>query len=114
MKLWGIFFGCICMVSHVFGMNVVFGPDVGIHGMKVGASYIQGVTMSPMMKGMPHNADIHLETDVHALPGNPQGFSATAWIPGLKIHFVLSKPGTNWHKEGIIFLWWPREALIMG
>jgi uncharacterized protein involved in high-affinity Fe2+ transport len=85
---------------HAFALNVVFGPDIGIHGMKVGASFIQGVTMSPMVKGMDMDADIHLETDVHALPGNPQGFPATAWIPGLKIHYLVTKQGTGWHKQG--------------
>lgn len=86
--------------GQTMAMDVVFGPDVGVHGMKIGASYIQGVMMSPQKKGMPKDADIHLETDVHALPGNPQGFPATAWIPGLKIHFVLTKDGSNWRDEG--------------
>ena len=89
-----------CMSGSALAMNVVFGPDVGINGMKVGASYIQGVMMSPKMKGMDMHADIHMETDVHALPGNPQGFPETAWIPGLKIHYVIKKVGSDWHKQG--------------
>ncbi|CAG9000697.1 MAG: 34 kDa membrane antigen [Candidatus Celerinatantimonas neptuna] len=95
-----LIFGLLLFSFYSQAMDVVFGPDVGIHGMKVGASYIQGIIMSPKLPGahMMH-ADIHLETDVHALPGNPQGFPATAWIPGLKIHFVLTKPGTNWRYE---------------
>ncbi|MFM2484401.1 iron transporter [Celerinatantimonas yamalensis] len=86
----------LALSAHVFAMDVVFGPDVGIDGMKIGASYIQGIIMSPMLKGSPKHADIHLETDVHALPGNPQGFPATAWIPGLQIHFVVTKAGSQW------------------
>ncbi|WP_083200714.1 iron transporter [Marinomonas spartinae] len=90
---------CLCLSMRVWALDVVFGPDVGINGMKVGASYIQGIIMSPKMAGSPKHADIHLETDVHALPGNPQGFPATDWIPGLKIHFILTKANSNWRYE---------------
>ncbi|WP_133010751.1 iron transporter [Marinomonas flavescens] len=89
----------VLLSAKVWALDVVFGPDVGINGMKVGASYIQGIMMSPKMVGAQTHADIHLETDVHALPGNPQGFPATSWMPGLKIHFALLKAGSDWHYE---------------
>lgn len=93
--------GFLSLVTHAaMAMNVVFGPDIGINGMKVGASFIQGVTMSPKMKGMAKHPDIHLETDVHALPGNPQGFPPTAWIAGLKIHYIVTKQGSSWKRQG--------------
>lgn len=85
--------------AKAWALDVVFGPDVGINGMKVGASFIQGIIMSPKLAGSPKNADIHLETDVHALSGNPQGFPESAWIPDLNIHFILTKEGSNWRYE---------------
>ena len=61
-------------------------------GMEVAAVYLQPVTMEP--EGMMRPADqsdIHLEADIHALAGNPQGFDEGFWMPYLVVHYELSK-----------------------
>lgn len=65
------------------------GEPVERSGMRVGAVYLQGVTMDPH----DHNAegDIHLEADIHALKGNPNGFAAGEWIPYLGVTFEMTK-----------------------
>lgn len=71
------------------------------HGMEIGAVYLQPIEMEP--EGMMRKAaesDVHLEADIHALSGNPNGFEEGAWIPGLLIKFELSKTGSDWKSTG--------------
>ncbi|MCC7017425.1 MAG: iron transporter [Rhodospirillales bacterium] len=66
------------------------------HGMDVRAVYLQPIRMEP--KGMmpaPEQSDIHLEADIHALAGNPNGYEEGAWIPYLKVTYVLTKLDTR-------------------
>ncbi len=64
-------------------------------GMEIGAVYLQPVVMEPdgMMKKA-EESDIHIEADIHALAGNPNGFEEGAWIPYLVVRFELSKDGS--------------------
>lgn len=65
-------------------------------GMEISAVYLQPVTMEPagMMK-QPAQSDIHLETDIHALANNPNGFEEGAWMPYLVVSYTLTKVGTT-------------------
>ena len=53
-------------------------------GMEIAAVYLQPVVMEPegMMKKA-EESDIHIEADIKALAGNPNGFEEGAWIPYL-------------------------------
>ncbi len=65
-------------------------------GMEIAAVYLQPVVMEP--EGMMKNAeesDIHIEADIKALAGNPNGFEEGAWIPYLLVKFEVTKQGTN-------------------
>ena len=66
------------------------------YGMEVAAVYLQPVTMEPegMMRPV-EQSDIHLEADIHALAGNPQGFDEGFWMPYLVVKYELSKEGSD-------------------
>jgi uncharacterized protein involved in high-affinity Fe2+ transport len=70
-------------------------------GMEIGAVYLQPVVMEPdgMMKKA-EESDIHIEADIHALAGNPNGFEEGAWIPYLLVRFELSKDGSTQKVSG--------------
>lgn len=77
------------------------GKAVEANGMRVGAVYLQGVLMDPVNDICgPNDADIHLEADVHALKGNPNGFGAGEWVPYLTASYVLTKVGGDFKSEG--------------
>ena len=77
------------------------GEPVEINGMKVAGVYLQPVEMEPAMAGQEAaKTDIHLETDIHALKGNENGFAAGEWIPYLAISYQLTKKGSAWKSAG--------------
>ena len=70
-------------------------------GMEIAGVYLQPVAMEP--EGMMRKAeesDIHIEADIKALKGNPNGFEEGAWIPYLGIKFEVTKSGTTQKVEG--------------
>ena len=80
--------------------EIEIGKPVTINGMEVGAVYLQPVVMAPMLVGMDAPADVHLEADIHAAKGNPNGFGPGDWIPYLGITYRLQKLGTSWESFG--------------
>ena len=79
--------------------EVPIGEPHAINGMEVGAVYLQPTLMEPMMPGM-GPADVHLEADIHAAPGNNNGFGAGEWIPYLGITYQIRKLGSDWNVIG--------------
>ncbi|BEV73129.1 iron transporter [Paludibacterium sp. THUN1379] len=68
-------------------------PQVVNH-MEIGAVYLQPVKMEP--EGMmlaAEKSDVHLEADIHATKGNPNGFGEGEWVPYLNIRYELTKVG---------------------
>jgi periplasmic iron binding protein len=61
-------------------------------GMEIAAVYLQPIEMDPpgMMKGV-GESDVHLEADIKAAKGNPNGFAQGDWMPYLVVHYVLTK-----------------------
>jgi hypothetical protein len=93
------------VLSTAVGATPVLAGDVEIgsvekHGMEIAAVYIQPVMMEPMLPGMNHQADIHLEADIHATEGNKHGFEKGAWIPFLTITYTIRKQGSDWQTIG--------------
>jgi hypothetical protein len=77
------------------------GEPLEKNGMRIGAVYLQGVVMDPQDEicgGA--DADVHLEADIHALKGNPNGFAAGEWVPYLGVSYELTKPGTDFSSKG--------------
>jgi len=79
--------------------EVPIGAAVEKNGMEIGAVYLQPVVMAPMLPGM-RPADVHLEADIHALKGNPNGFGPGDWVPYLGIVYRVAKEGSAWVASG--------------
>ena len=61
-------------------------------GMHIAAVYLQPIEMDP--PGMMRDAkesDVHLEADIKAAKGNPNGFAEGDWMPYLRVGFELVK-----------------------
>ncbi|MDN5787110.1 iron transporter [Pseudorhodobacter sp.] len=70
-------------------------------GLEVGAVYLQPIVMDPAgMMAPAADSDIHLEADVHALAGNPNGLAEGEWAPYLQISYQLSKKDSDWTTAG--------------
>lgn len=75
-------------------------------GMEIAAVYLQPIEMEPT--GGPHamrarkDADIHLEADIAAAAGNPNGFGVGEWIPYLTIGYKLVKEGSGETIKGMM------------
>jgi uncharacterized protein involved in high-affinity Fe2+ transport len=72
------------------------GPEQEKSGIKIGAVYLQPIEMDPPNVMRPAaDSDIHLETDLHAAKGNPNGFAEGDWLPYLVVHYTLTKEGDS-------------------
>jgi hypothetical protein len=85
-----------------FAGEVPIGQAIGKNGMEIGAVYLQSVVMEPAMPGEDKPSDIHLEADIHAIKGNPNGFGVGEWMPSLQVTFHLTKQGSTWQKTGML------------
>ncbi len=80
------------------------GEPVVQSGMQIVPNYLTGIEMDRHPAGMAMDKDaVHLEADVHATKDETHGFAEDAWIPYLTIHYILTKPGTNFHASGQLF-----------
>jgi uncharacterized protein involved in high-affinity Fe2+ transport len=80
--------------TQAMAVEYPIGEAQTLHGMEIGAVYLQPVEMEPA--GMMRDAaksDVHLEADIHAVAGNKNGFPEGAWVPYLSIGYELSKVG---------------------
>ena len=72
-----------------------------INGMNIAAVYLLPIDMEPRGTDIPASqADIHLEADIHAIPGNKNGYGAGEWIPYLTVSYNLSNLDTGETKKG--------------
>jgi periplasmic iron binding protein len=77
------------------------GEEKEINHMKVAAVYLRPIDMEPRGTDLPASqADVHLEADIHALKGNPNGFGAGEWIPYLTVNYKLVNTDTGASKSG--------------
>lgn len=98
-KFWSILF--IFLSPSIFAAESTIGQAIEKNGMEIGAVYLQAVDMACMSNVSDNTQyDIHLETDVHALQNNPNGFAFGEWIPYLTIAYHLDKEGTDWEQTG--------------
>ncbi len=75
-------------------------PQTGA-GLEVAAVYLQPIVMQPAGMMTPAvEADIHLEADIHALAGNPNGLNEGEWVPYLQVWFALAKENSDWTASG--------------
>ncbi|MDO8607124.1 MAG: iron transporter [Phaeospirillum sp.] len=80
----------------VLAAEYPIGAPENRYGMEIGAVYLQTIRMEP--EGMmlsPDQSDVHLEADIHAVQGNPNGYPEGFWIPFLMVTYELVKDGTG-------------------
>jgi uncharacterized protein involved in high-affinity Fe2+ transport len=72
-------------------------------GMEIAAVYLQPIEMDPpgLMRAA-KDSDIHLEADIHATAGNPNGFPEGEWLPYLQVNFALQKQGSQKVEKGML------------
>lgn len=83
-----------CSVNASMAKEYPIGTPQNVAGMEIGAVYLQPIEMEPA--GMMRDAkasDVHLEADIKAAKGNPNGFAQGDWIPYLEIKYELTKVG---------------------
>ncbi len=79
------------------------GDPVEVNHMEIAAVYLMAVDMEPRGVMRPASqSDIHLEADIHATPGNPNGFGAGEWIPYLEVEFELTNRDTGETQSGVL------------
>ena len=97
---------CIIGASLIAAMPALAGEQpagdpIDRHGMEIAGIFLQAVKMEPAMAGQEaEGADIHLEADIVALPGNENGFAAGAWVPYLAVDYTLTRKGSDWKTTG--------------
>lgn len=100
---WGVMGTLLALVSmNALAAETPIGHAIGKNGMEIGAVYLQAVVMEPAMPGEDKPSDIHLEADIHAVKGNPNGFGMGEWIPSLQVAFHLKKEASTWEKTGML------------
>lgn len=88
--------GLLAMAMNAQALEYPIGTPQQRFGMEIGAVYLQPVVMEP--EGMMRKAeesDIHIEADIKALAGNPNGFEEGAWVPYLVVKFEVTKTGST-------------------
>ncbi len=69
--------------------------------MEIGAVYLQPIEMEPAGMMRPAaESDVHLEADIKATKGNPNGFAEGDWIPYLVVAYKLTKLDDNKSESG--------------
>ncbi len=106
--------GLLASTMSAQAMEYPIGTPQQRFGMEIGAVYLQPVVMEPegMMKKA-EESDIHIEADIKALAGNPNGFEEGAWVPYLVVKFEVTKTGTNQKVKVSSCPWWPTTARTM-
>lgn len=89
-------FSCLASALTAGAVEYPIGKPQQHFGMEVAAVYLQPVAMEP--EGMMRKAgesDIHIEADIKALKGNPNGFEEGAWVPYLLVKYEITKSGSS-------------------
>ena len=89
--------------SLAFAKEIPIGEEKHESGMSIGAVYLQPIEMEP--EGMmlaAAKSDVHLEADIHAAKGNPNGFAEGDWLPYLVVKYELTKEGGKTQKGDLM------------
>jgi hypothetical protein len=70
------------------GIETPIGDEVERNGMLIAAAWLPRIEMEGLELPQ-HELVIHLEADIHALPGNKNGFGVGAWIPSLTVRYEI-------------------------
>jgi hypothetical protein len=100
--VWGLLLGLSLTAYGAEKMKEYpAGEEKVLNRMKIAAVYLKPINMEPMGIDLPASqADIHLEADIHATKGNPNGFGAGEWIPYLTVTYKLENLDTRQSRTG--------------
>ncbi len=92
--------GLSASAAHAF-KEYPAGEEQEMNHMQIAAVYLAPIDMEPRGMGLPAaQADVHLEADIHATAGNPNGFGAGEWIPNLTVTYKLKNVDTGQEQSG--------------
>lgn len=92
--------------TAVFAQEYPMGKPVIKSGMEINGVYLPPITMDTdgmahMEQHLPANkSDVHMEADIHATEGNPNGLAEGDWVPNLNVQYTVTKVGTSFKKSG--------------
>lgn len=91
----------VLAVGPIAAKEYPIGKPKTLNGMEIAAVYLQPIEMDPpgMMRAAAES-DIHLEADIHAAKGNPNGFAEGEWMPYLLVRYELTKSDTGQTLKG--------------
>jgi uncharacterized protein involved in high-affinity Fe2+ transport len=94
-------FAACCIAAGAAAKEYPIGEAQEKAGMKISAVYLQPIEMDPpgMMRDA-KDSDIHLEADIKAAKGNPNGFAEGDWMPYLRVNFELIRLEDNKSQKG--------------
>lgn len=79
------------------------GETKDVNHLDVDAVWLNPIEMEPHGIDLAASqADVHLELDVHAAKGNPNGFGAGEWIPALTVGYTLTNKDTGKSESGTL------------
>ncbi|WP_066565666.1 iron transporter [Snodgrassella sp. CFCC 13594] len=97
----------VAMVSTAaFAQEYPMGKPVIKNGMEIAGVYLPPITMDTdgmnhMNMHLPANkSDVHMEADIHATEGNPNGFAEGDWMPNLNVEYTVTKLGGSFKHSG--------------
>lgn len=94
-------FASLALASAASAAEYPIGEPQEGGGLEIAAVYLQPIQMDHEGMMTPAaESDIHLEADIHALGGNPNGLAEGEWAPYLQIGYTLTKKGSDWTAEG--------------
>ncbi len=105
-----VFLLLIAVVLFTPGKALAVETPIGLPqskaGLEVAAVYLQPINMEPS-KGKHAmrsraKSDVHIEADIHAEEGNPNGFAAGEWVPYLTISYKLTHLKTKKTVKGMM------------
>lgn len=89
-----------------FAQEYPMGKAVIKNGMEIVGVYLSPITMDTdgMNFANQHlpadKSDIHMEADIHAIEGNPNGFAEGNWIPNLNVDYTVTKLNSQFSHSG--------------
>ena len=94
MRIFGLAVAATLAVTAANAKEIPIGKPKIEAGMNIAAVYLQPIEMEPegMMRAA-KESDVHMEADIKAAKGNPNGFAEGDWIPYLVVNYELTREG---------------------
>jgi uncharacterized protein involved in high-affinity Fe2+ transport len=79
------------------------GERIVRESMTIEGGYMQPIILESGRENRPREqSDAYFVAHIKAASANPFGFSKFAWIPFLRVSYLLEKPDSGWKEEGAL------------